>query len=205
MKKILISLSIIGAVAAIAVGGTIAYFSDTETSTGNTFTAGTLDLTVDAPQDSIWTMTNMAPGDSTSGTLAMTNAGSLPGDLYATITFVEADKGDKGEGKTGLNKTAQEVADNIFVTSAQWVDNSNSAPGLNLLSIPGVDANSDGDVTLTEFQTAIGSGSRLLATLVSSENASLAMTTQFNPAATDDFQGEGVAMTITLNLHQAGH
>lgn len=46
-KKILISLSIIGAVAAIAVGGTIAYFSDTETSTGNTFTAGALDLTVD--------------------------------------------------------------------------------------------------------------------------------------------------------------
>lgn len=43
-KKILISLSVIGAVAAIAVGGTIAYFSDTETSTGNTFTAGELDL-----------------------------------------------------------------------------------------------------------------------------------------------------------------
>jgi predicted ribosomally synthesized peptide with SipW-like signal peptide len=46
-KKILISLSVIGAVAAIAVGGTIAYFSDTETSTGNTFTAGSLDLKVD--------------------------------------------------------------------------------------------------------------------------------------------------------------
>jgi len=47
-KRILISLSVIGAVAAIAVGGTIAYFSDTETSTGNTFTAGTLDLKVDS-------------------------------------------------------------------------------------------------------------------------------------------------------------
>lgn len=46
-KRILISLSIIGAVAAIAIGGTIAYFSDVETSTGNTFTAGTLDLTID--------------------------------------------------------------------------------------------------------------------------------------------------------------
>ena len=47
-KKILISLATIGAVAAIAIGGTIAYFSDTETSTGNTFTAGSLDLTVDS-------------------------------------------------------------------------------------------------------------------------------------------------------------
>jgi predicted ribosomally synthesized peptide with SipW-like signal peptide len=45
-KKIILSLSVIGAVAAIAIGGTIAYFSDTETSTGNTFTAGTIDLTV---------------------------------------------------------------------------------------------------------------------------------------------------------------
>ena len=47
MKKILVSLSIIGVVAALAVGGTIAYFSNTETSTGNTFTAGTIDLQID--------------------------------------------------------------------------------------------------------------------------------------------------------------
>ena len=46
-KKIVISLSIIGVVAAIGIGGTIAYFNDTETSTGNIFTAGALDLKVD--------------------------------------------------------------------------------------------------------------------------------------------------------------
>lgn len=46
MKKILISASIIAAVAAVVVGGTIAYFSDTETSTGNTISAGALDLTL---------------------------------------------------------------------------------------------------------------------------------------------------------------
>ncbi len=46
MKKILISLSIVGAVAAIAIGATTAYFSDTETSTGNTIAAGTIDLAV---------------------------------------------------------------------------------------------------------------------------------------------------------------
>jgi len=45
-KKILISLSVIGVVAAIAIGGTIAYFNDTETSTGNIFVAGALDLKV---------------------------------------------------------------------------------------------------------------------------------------------------------------
>lgn len=46
-KKIILSLAIIGVVAAIAIGGTVAYFSDTETSTGNTFTAGSIDLKID--------------------------------------------------------------------------------------------------------------------------------------------------------------
>ncbi|MBI4709249.1 MAG: hypothetical protein HY764_03545 [Candidatus Portnoybacteria bacterium] len=46
-KKILISLSIIGAAAAIVIGGTTSFFSDTETSSGNTFTAGALDLGID--------------------------------------------------------------------------------------------------------------------------------------------------------------
>jgi len=47
MKKIILSLTIISIVAAIAIGGTIAYFNDTETSTGNIFTAGSIDLKVD--------------------------------------------------------------------------------------------------------------------------------------------------------------
>ena len=47
MKKILVSVSIIAAVAAVVVGATTAFFSDTETSTGNTFTAGSIDLKID--------------------------------------------------------------------------------------------------------------------------------------------------------------
>lgn len=46
-KKIIISLAIIAVVAVAVVGGTVAFFTDTETSTGNTFTAGTIDLKVD--------------------------------------------------------------------------------------------------------------------------------------------------------------
>ncbi|MBA3047774.1 M73 family metallopeptidase [Patescibacteria group bacterium] len=47
MKNIIISLGIIGIVSAVAIGATTAYFNDTETSTGNTFTAGTIDLKID--------------------------------------------------------------------------------------------------------------------------------------------------------------
>jgi predicted ribosomally synthesized peptide with SipW-like signal peptide len=44
MKKILISLSAIAVVATVAVAATQSFFSDQETSTGNNFTAGSLDL-----------------------------------------------------------------------------------------------------------------------------------------------------------------
>jgi predicted ribosomally synthesized peptide with SipW-like signal peptide len=46
MKKIAISLSLIAIVATVAVAGTVAYFSDTEINTGNTFTTGTIDISI---------------------------------------------------------------------------------------------------------------------------------------------------------------
>lgn len=48
MKKIAISLAVVALVAAGVVMSTSSLFSDTETSTGNTFTAGGIDLTVDS-------------------------------------------------------------------------------------------------------------------------------------------------------------
>ncbi len=47
MKKILLSLSILAFVGVAVVGVTGAWFTNTETSTGNTFTAGIIDLKVD--------------------------------------------------------------------------------------------------------------------------------------------------------------
>ncbi len=47
MKRILLSAGMIAVVGALAVGGTIAFYNDTETSTGNIFTAGSIDLKVD--------------------------------------------------------------------------------------------------------------------------------------------------------------
>lgn len=47
MKKLLISLAIIAGIAAVVTGITIAYFNDTETSTGNIFVAGSIDLKID--------------------------------------------------------------------------------------------------------------------------------------------------------------
>jgi predicted ribosomally synthesized peptide with SipW-like signal peptide len=48
MQRILLSALVMGGVVAAAIYGTTAFFSDTETSTGNTFTAGSVDLTIDS-------------------------------------------------------------------------------------------------------------------------------------------------------------
>jgi len=47
MKKILLSLAVLALVAVAGYAGTRAFFSDTEASAGNVFTAGAIDLTVD--------------------------------------------------------------------------------------------------------------------------------------------------------------
>jgi spore coat-associated protein N len=93
-KKIIISLSVIGAIAAIAIGGTMAYFSDTETSTGNTFTAGTLDLRLDNGDTNVtkFTVTDANPGQFGWGTWKVENDGNLPGYLdLQNITFADDD------------------------------------------------------------------------------------------------------------------
>src|SRR3990170_3382237 len=45
--RVLLSLAMVVAAAAVIIGATFAFFSDTETSTGNTFTAGAVDLKID--------------------------------------------------------------------------------------------------------------------------------------------------------------
>ena len=96
MKKIIISLSIIAAAAAIVIGGTIAYFSDTETSTGNTFTAGAIDLMVDSECH----FNGMACTNGTWGDTAITCACTWPernlaGEKF--FDFADLKPGDSGE------------------------------------------------------------------------------------------------------------
>jgi predicted ribosomally synthesized peptide with SipW-like signal peptide len=68
----------------ILIGGSVyAYFSDTETSTGNTFTAGTVDLNLDGGNTNVvkFTVGDVKPGDNGTGTWTVTNAGSIDGYL----------------------------------------------------------------------------------------------------------------------------
>lgn len=80
MKRIILSLAVIAIATTVVVGATRAYFSDTETSTGNTFTAGTIDIAVDS--ENPWESTgqyvfgNLEPSDSKDINVTLNNTGS---------------------------------------------------------------------------------------------------------------------------------
>ena len=83
MKKI-VSLTIAALlIMGLVAGGTWAYFSDTETSSTNTISAGTLDLTIGGGNVNynILTLTNKVPGDSGQAYAELKNVGSVTGEL----------------------------------------------------------------------------------------------------------------------------
>jgi predicted ribosomally synthesized peptide with SipW-like signal peptide len=131
-KRILISLSVIAAVAAIAIGGTVAYFSDTETSTGNTFSAATLDLEAGGPGFSQpISVSGMKPGDDTGYfKWIIKNTGSIPGKISVTFSPITNDE-------NGINEPEQGAESQPYATTTgelgQYLK-----PGVDLRGVPGV-------------------------------------------------------------------
>ncbi|MFA5166125.1 MAG: TasA family protein [Candidatus Paceibacterota bacterium] len=111
-KKVILSIVAIVLVACVLTGVTVAYFMDTEKSTGNVFAAGTLDLEVYSPAkwDSVaFNISNVKPGDTNSASplnIEMKNIGSINGTkLSVKIDYVDA------PGTTTAPETAVEPTD----------------------------------------------------------------------------------------------
>lgn len=89
MVKIIKSLAIIAFVAAIAVGATSSYFSDTETSAGNTMKAGSLDLTLNdqngGTAGAVVTIADMKPSQVRYSDMIKLTVTDNPGKLYKHI------------------------------------------------------------------------------------------------------------------------
>ncbi len=83
MKKLLFSFLVLGITSVLAIGATTAYFSDTEVSAGNTFTAGTLDLKLDDNEVNVrYIYSNMIPSVTQPNiTYRLRNDGSINGFL----------------------------------------------------------------------------------------------------------------------------
>jgi len=134
MKSVLGSVLVIGIVAAMMTAGTQSWYSDTETSVGNTFTAGTLDLNIDGGNTNTvkFTVSNMAPGNQPRGTWNLMNVGTINGYLdleNITVTSYEngclepeREAGDATYGNPGEGNG--ELQDVVYVTL--FVDRDNS-------------------------------------------------------------------------------
>jgi predicted ribosomally synthesized peptide with SipW-like signal peptide len=131
MKKIITSIGMIVFVGALVVGGTGAFFSDTETSTGNVFTAGAIDLQVDAQahyaglicDDGEWVIESEQTGttrpdlvgDACDGTWTQTDLGIT----HKFFNISDIKPGDEGENTISLhvdNNDAWMCAD-VAITS----------------------------------------------------------------------------------------
>ena len=99
MKKILVSLMTIAMVGALIGGGVYAYFSDTETSAGNVFTAGTLNLQVSGadPLTAHFAVTDTYGGGSGSDDWLLKNIGTIAGSLDITFSSIVDDENGVNE------------------------------------------------------------------------------------------------------------
>ena len=126
MKKILFSLMTMVLVIGLVGGGAFAYFSDTETSTNNNYTAGTLDLEVNNENpwaSAIWTSPdNVAPGDpEVVVTVVLENSGSIGSKLVGVrgIDLTEIDNGwNEAEGPGSNNN----IADYIVISTIGYTE-----------------------------------------------------------------------------------
>ncbi len=126
MNKILKSVAVIAFVAAIAVGATSSYFSDTETSTGNTFTAGSIDLKVD--NECHWSGGTTCPWHGIQGQLANWTLNDLENGVHKFFAFTDLKPGDWGEDTISLHVYDNDAWGRIYLDSVTDLDNDCTEP-----------------------------------------------------------------------------
>jgi predicted ribosomally synthesized peptide with SipW-like signal peptide len=159
MKKILLSLSVVGfATLVLAVGSTGAFFSDRENSSGNTFTAGAIDLKIDNTsyyngvfnQDTSWSLKDLT--------------------IEKFFNFLDLKPGDRGEDTISLhiNNNDAYLCANVKLTSnddngltePEALVDSTDGPGNGELAseVKFVWWADDGDNVLEDNESVISSG-----------------------------------------------
>lgn len=136
---------VVVAAAAVVVGATTAFFSDTETSTGNTFTAGSIDLKVDSDCH-YWNIVNW-DGDEPiyeevdCGTWVPENPEGSPvpvavgdweendlGAIHRFFNFSDIKPGDKGEDTISLHVYDNDAWGRVLFTMLDNNDNTCTEP-----------------------------------------------------------------------------
>jgi spore coat-associated protein N len=208
MKRIL-TLTVASFVLLAMVGvGTWAYFSDTEQSTGNTFTAGTLNLK----------LANGA-GSYTDGVSASLSGSILmPADVVGPATIhlkntgnTDADHADIGFKVAYTDNSLSAELPGSNVTTASWLKvtamtfdgtsllTQGTAHVFDIAALETADANNDDIITLAELSNVILTGF----TPPAKNNGikDFVVTITVDSGAGNGIQGDSVDLTITFGLY----
>jgi predicted ribosomally synthesized peptide with SipW-like signal peptide len=169
---------------------TWAFFTDTEQSTDNVFTAGILDMKTNDDDGVSHTLdaTGMAPGDTIGpSTIALRNSGNLGGTtLDISFSYVEND------GSPNLvDISADDMAAMIEVITLNY-------DGANLLgSLSDNNAN-----TYIDFEDLINADLSGLSGLDTTISKDFEIAAQFRSEVGNEYQADGISMNMTFVLNQ---
>lgn len=114
-RRVLGAIATVGGASSAVGAGTMALFSDTESSSGNTIQAGTVELDIGG-SGSFDFSASLAPTQETAGTVTLVNSGSIQGSVDVDVTAnTESDASPNDQ-----DVTAQEVAQNLEVTALTY-------------------------------------------------------------------------------------
>ncbi|ASJ01390.1 TasA family protein [Thermococcus gorgonarius] len=195
MKAVFVAMLLVGLVAVGVGAGTWAYFSDTETSSGNYIQAGTLDLEVSGVGQFHTSQVvggvggdGIAPGDSDSWDITIHNAGSVDGTLTATFkNYVYTTEGSSTDPDiTGTS----DLRDVTYITMTL---------GGNPVDLSSYDTNGDTHVSLSELENQQID----LGALAHGTSETLTITWTIDPNADNGIQGDKIQFDIEFYLEQS--
>ena len=207
-KQILLSIIAIGMIAAFLSAGTFAYFTDTETSSDNTFTAGTFaDLKLlDNDEDwgdgvtATWTATDMKPGQEFLFSVKRVGlayySGTVPPDsLEITCDYSVIEESPQTESDTDpeTNLHPDAMAKQMIITRFMY-------DGTDYLSSI-TDFDNDGNKTFHDLkQTPVAN--LPLPTTPPNGGTFFRLSVKFSENAGNDFQGDTFDLTMIFTLKQ---
>lgn len=196
MKKILgLTIAIALAVGILGVA-TFAYFADTESSTGNRFTAGTLDLVPSSDGggiDRILYADNLAPGDIVGPVyFDLWNAGSLDGSSLDISFSYEGSDGDPNPPDMSAEDTAAQLKVNVLkIDDYSLLDDVINSNGNDYKDIDDL-----ASANLSYTDGIAHDSTRVFQIAVEFVSDTI------NDFQIDDFQGDGIELTMTFTLNQ---
>ncbi|MFB6074703.1 MAG: TasA family protein [Haloarculaceae archaeon] len=188
-RRLLGGLVAVGGASAAAGAGTMAYFSDAESSAGNAVQAGTLTLEFGGSAAFDFG-TTLAPTESTTGSVTLVNTGSVAGSVDVDVTYSEQDA-----SPNDVDESAQAVARNLTMRTLSY-------GGTDLTGSQGLSSTPTLHELATNDRTAGESTGNDLVDLPD-PGGGTDFVVELELANVDsDFESDGVAVSFTFHLNQ---